>query len=161
MSKDKAGHEAKFKIRKFNTKEAKESGEPDEISEFEDNVFLDEGIGAIWDAITGLSSPTVFSEANTYLGVGDGTATEDSTHTGLQGANTSYISVDAGYPSRSGTTVTWRATFTGTDANFDWKEFTVANGSSDAAININRKQSGQGTKSSGSTWELEVQLTIT
>ena len=161
MNLDEAGHEAKFRIKKYNTDEARRTGEPDEISEFKDNVFLEEGIGAIWDLATGLGSPTVFNEANSYIGVGNGTASEDATHSGLQGGSTFYKGMDTGFPSRSGTTITWRATFGDTEANFSWEEFTVANGSSDTALNINRKQSSQGTKSSGATWELEVKLTIT
>lgn len=157
MNIDKATHEAKFILRKYKS-EAKEELLEETI--FEDNAFLNEGIGAIWDAITGLGSPTTFNESNSYIGVGDGTTAEDASQTGLQGSNKSYQPVDAGYPSRSGTTVTWRATFGGTEANFTWNEFTVANGNSDTAVNINRKQSNQGTKSSGATWELEVQLTI-
>jgi len=160
MAKDKAKHKVKYIIRKYNTEEAQETGEPDEISEFEENVFLDEGIAAIWDALTGLSAVTTFNESNSYIGVGDGADAEDSTQTGLLGSNIAYIGMDTGYPSRTDQTVTWRATFGDTDANFDWKEFTVANGSSNTATNINRKQTDQGTKSSGSTWELEVQLTI-
>lgn len=160
MSNDTARHEARFILRKFNDGKDSEDQEPDEVVEFEDNAFLNEGIGALWDAITGLGTPTTFNESNSYIGVGDGTLSEDASQTGLEGANTLYKSVDSGYPSRSGTTVTWRATFTDAEANFSWTEFTVANGNSNSATNINRKQVDQGTKTSGSTWELEIQLTI-
>jgi hypothetical protein len=36
----------------------------------------------------------------------------------------------------------------------------VANGPDDTAINLNRKVESLGTKSSGSTWILQVTLTI-
>jgi hypothetical protein len=37
----------------------------------------------------------------------------------------------------------------------------VANGNSDAAVNLNRKVQDMGTKASGTTWTIEVQLQIT
>lgn len=158
---DKAGHEAKFKLKKYNTRDSQDKREPDEILEFEDNVFLDEGIGAIWDLATGLGSPNVFNNTNTNIGVGNGTTAEDSTQTGLQGGSTAFASMDTGYPSRSGTTVTFYCTFGGTEANFAWEELTVVNDVDDTGLNINRKAKSMGTKVSGQEWEVEVQLTIT
>jgi len=84
----------------------------------------------------------------------------DPSQTGLQGTNKYYKIVDSGYPQISGTQIIFRATFGPNEANFSWNEWTVANGSSDAAVNLNRKVENLGTKSSGSTWVLQVTLSI-
>jgi hypothetical protein len=127
----------------------------------EGNVFLNEGINFIWLAVTGATGLTYFDSAHSYIGVGDGAAAEDPSQTGLQGANKYYKLVDSGYPQVSGNAVKFRATFGPDEANFSWKEWTVANGSSDAAVNLNRKVQDMGTKASGTTWTIEVQLQIT
>jgi hypothetical protein len=69
--------------------------------------------------------------------------------------------MDAGYPSRpSATQCRWQSTFTGTEANFSWNEITVANGSSDAAANLNRKAQNLGTKAAGTTWIAQLTITL-
>jgi predicted membrane protein len=127
---------------------------------FEGNIFLNEGINLIWTLVCG-GSGTPFNSANSYLGVGNGTTAESATQTGLQGTSKLYKKVDVGYP-QYGTDqkAVWRATYGGTEANFAWNEFTVANGSSDTAINLNRKVISKGTKTSGSTWILTLTLTL-
>jgi len=126
----------------------------------EGNVFLSEGIYFIWQAVTGAAGLTPFDSANAHIGVGDGTALEDPAQTGLQGANKHYKRVDSGYPQVVGSAVKFRATFGPDEANFDWREWTVANGSSDAAVNLNRKVQDLGRKAPGTTWAIEVQLLI-
>jgi len=124
------------------------------------NLFLNEGVNYIWTALCG-GQFTPFDSSHAYIGVGDGTTPEDYSQTGLQGTNKQYNPMDSGYPVYgSNRTATFRATFGPNDANFAWNEWTVANGNSDTAININRKVESLGTKSPGSTWILTVQLTI-
>jgi hypothetical protein len=55
--------------------------------------------------------------------------------------------------------VTFRSVFDGTEANWDWNEFGVDNGAS-AGKNLNRKVSAQGTKASGQTWTLKLDITF-
>lgn len=129
--------------------------------EVKGNIFLNEGINYIWNAVIGTSGLTPFNQANSYVGVGDGTTAPSASQTGLQGTNIYYKNVDSGYPQIVGTTIVFRATFGPDEANFSWQEWTVANGNSNAAVNLNRKVENLGTKSSGSTWGLEVQLTLT
>ena len=125
------------------------------------NLLLNEGIGELLDLLCGLGSPTAFSNANARIGVGDSSEAEAASQTGLQAAtNKLYKAVDASFPSRSSQTVTWQAQFGGTEANWAWNEFTVANGSSDAAKNLNRKVSAQGSKTSGQVWTVSIQVTI-
>ena len=125
-----------------------------------DNVFLNEGITFIWQAVTGVAGLTYFNNANSHIGVGDGTTAADPSQTGLQGTNKYYKGMDSGYPQISGTKCIFRSTFGTGEANFTWAEWTVANGNSDAAVNLNRKVESLGTKSSGATWVLQVELSI-
>lgn len=127
---------------------------------FKGNVMLNEGINELWTLVCS-SSGTKFDNANAYLGVGDGTAAEDATQTGLQGTNKAYQGMDATYPAYgTNQKATWRATFDGSTANFGWQEFTVANGSDDTAKNLNRKVSDQGSKTSGQTWQLTLEIQL-
>jgi hypothetical protein len=131
----------------------------EEVREVKGNVFLSEGIQFIWRAVTGQSGLTYFG-SNSCIGVGDGTTAADPSQTGLLGTNKYYKQVDSGYPQLSGNSVIFQATFGGTEANFSWNEWTVANGCGDTYVNLNRKQESLGTKASGATWILQVQLTI-
>jgi hypothetical protein len=132
-----------------------------EVRTIEGNVFLNEGINFIWLAVTGATGLTYFDGSHACIGVGDGTTAEDPTQTGLQGTNKTYKLVDSGYPQVSGNIVKFRATFGPDEGNHAWKEWTVANGNSDAAVNLNRKVQDLGTKASGTTWTIEFQLQIT
>lgn len=129
----------------------------DKVS-FEGNLLLNEGI-AILSALLIGNAGTAYSNANANLGVGNSATAESASQTGLQGASTAFAGMEAGYPSISGQTITWRAVFGGTEANFDWNEFTVVNAASDAGDNLNRKVSAQGTKASGQTWTLDLTIT--
>lgn len=129
-------------------------------SKVEHNLLLNEGISALLNLLTG-AAETAYSNANSYLGVGDSNTAAAATQTGLQAAtNKTFIAMEATYPQISAQTVTWRAVFDTGDANYNWREFTVVNGNSDAADNLNRVVSDQGTKASGQVWTLDVSLTI-
>lgn len=162
-----------WKITRYKNDEAYVKNQPSEVldgvtgkvlpaeSIIEGNVLLNEGIAELLDLLCGLGSPTAFSNANAYVGVGDDTTAESAAQTGLIAAsNKVYVAMEASYPSRSGQTVTWRGVFGSGVANFDWREFTVANGNSNSAKNLNRKVSTQGTKASGQTWTLDLSITI-
>jgi hypothetical protein len=127
----------------------------------EGNVFLNEGITFIWQAVTGATGLTYFDGSHAHIGVGDGTAPEDPSQTGLQGANKYYQLVDSGYPQVSGNLVKFRATFGPDVANFEWREWTIANGPGDGYVNLNRKVQDLGRKAAGTTWTIEFQLQIT
>jgi len=148
-------------IRRYADDLAYQADRPYEVSEFEGNLLLNEGIAEMLDLLIAAGTPTNFGNANAYLGVGDSSTAEGATQTGLQAAtNKLYKAMEATYPSRASQTVTWRSVFGSTDANFAWNEFTVANGNSDAADNLNRKVSAQGTKAAGQTWTLDLSLTL-
>ena len=131
-----------------------------EVLEIRGNVFLNEGINLIWTAVCG-GSYTPFNASNAHIGVGDSDATESASQTGLQGTNKYYKAMDLGYPVYgSNQQAVFRATFNENEANFAWKEITVANGNNDTAVNLNRKVQDMGTKSQGSIWVATLTLSI-
>lgn len=144
----------RWKIEKYNA-----HGELYAVEEFAGNMLLNEGITQMWKLIAGLSSAH-FDSANAYIGVGDGTAAVQASQTGLQGANKFYKAVDPTYPQVMNQTITYRATFGAGQAAFSWKEFTIANGNSDSAVNICRKVENHSTKPSADTWVVTLSITL-
>lgn len=132
------------------------------ISEIKGNVLLNEGINnVLGPLLCGTAVATAYNNANAYLGVGtDGTTAEDATQTGLQGVTTTFVAMNSGYPTFSSQVATWQSEFDGTEANHDWKEFTVVNAADDTGDNLNRKVSDQGTKASGQVWTLTLEITF-
>ncbi len=162
QKKQRHGHlklKTRFIVRRFADDEAHRRDQPYKVSEVEGNIGLNEGIAELLDLACGLGTPTAYNNANARVGVGDSTTAEAATQTGLLGTNTAFKAMDATYPSRSAQTVSFRGTFGGTEANFAWQEFTVDNGATPNK-NLVRKVSAQGTKTSGQTWELTIQITM-
>jgi hypothetical protein len=98
-----------------------------------------------------------FNNANAYLGVGDGTTAFSPSQTDLQGTNKVRKPMNSGYPSRSGNTVTFQATFGASEANFSWNEWGVFNAAT-GGVMLNRKLESFGTKVAGTVWQFTVQL---
>jgi hypothetical protein len=177
-STDKLGWSAKWRISKFHDPNGTVASElqrglPMEAAiahygeafvcseEIEANLALNEGLGELIDLICGLGSPTKWDSENARLGVGDSNTAVEATQTGLQAAtNKAFKAMDETWPQRSNQTVEWRATFGSSEANFSWQEYTVVNASSDAGKNLNRKVADKGTKVSGETWTLSLQVTF-
>ncbi len=131
------------------------------MEEWTANVALNEGLQELIDVICGIGTPTKWDSGNARLGVGDSNTAENASQAGLQAAtNKTYAPMDSGYPVRTNQTAEWRATFGGSDANYAWEEYTVVNASSDSGKNLNRKTASKGTKSSGETWTLSLQITF-
>ena len=131
-----------------------------ETETIENNLALNEGLQELIDIVCGLGSPTKWDNANARLGVGNSNTGESATQTALQGGSKTFKTMDASYPQRSGQTAEWRATFGTSDANYAWEEYTVVNASDDSGKNLNRKVSSKGTKTSGETWTLSLQVTF-
>jgi hypothetical protein len=160
MIKDRANHQTRIIITKFADDAAYAGGRHYEQNVIDGNMLLNEGIGEMWDIICGLGSPTVYSNANAQIGVGDSSTSEAATQTDLQAStNKTWKAMESGYPQRSAQTVTFRSVFGSADANYDWNEFSVRNGAT-ADKNMNRKVSAQGTKASGQTWTVDVAITL-
>lgn len=160
-NKEKGGTVGLWSIKKFANKEAFERGESYEEVTGLKNLLLNEGINEMWTLMCS-GSGTKFDNSNAYIGVGDSNTAASASQTGLQAAsNKAYVAMDVSYPTY-GTSqkATFRSTFDGSTANFAWNEFTVANGNSDSAKNMNRLVSAQGTKTSGQIWQVTVEVTL-
>jgi hypothetical protein len=132
-----------------------------QISKIIGNCLLNEGITETLKLLAGISA-TAFSEAAAYIGVGDtASPAAAATQTGLQApTNKLWKGMSASYPVVVNQTITFRAVFTGLEANYAWAEFTVVNGANDSGINLNRVVSAQGTKVSGQIWTVDLAITI-
>jgi hypothetical protein len=131
--------------------------EPYEVIETEDNVFTTVGVSLMLDLLAGAGG-TVFNNSNARIGVGTSSTAESSTQTDLLGTNLRK-GMDATYPSRSGTILTFQSTFGTSDANFAWNEWGIFNSASGATM-FNRKAQSFGTKVSGSTWVIQASITV-
>jgi hypothetical protein len=107
-----------------------------------------------------IGTGTVFSNANAYLGVGNGTTAFSAAHTDLQGASKARKAMDAGKPSVAANVITAISTFLSADANFAWEEVGFFNASA-AGTMLSRLVQAMGTKASGATWVLTYTLTLT
>lgn len=131
------------------------------VEHVDGNIALNEGLQELIDITIGAGTPTKWDNANARLGVGDSNAAESASQTGLQAAsNKTFKAMDATYPQRSNQTAEWRATFGSSDANYAWEEYTVVNAASDTGKNLNRKTASKGTKASGESWVLSLQITF-
>ena len=134
---------------------------PYEVIEGEDNCLLNSGIDEIWDLVTGAVSGAshIFDNAAAQIGVGDSSTGANATQTDLQAAvNKTYKGMEGGFPTSTAQKLTCKSSFGSSDANYVWNEWVVKQSTS--AKCINRKVSSMGTKASGSTWTLEVTITL-
>lgn len=172
---DHGAWKTRAKVEKWATREAYEAGlPPAEVVEAEDNVLTTAGIARILSLAIGAGG-TPYSNASCRLGVGNGTTNESANDTDLSAASGSgnrfFKKVSAGYPSLSGTTLTFQAVFAETEANFQWNEWGIDNGTVDGTtvsaplLNHRRVRDGGnnpsslGTKVSG-VWTLTTSITL-
>jgi len=135
--------------------------EPYEIIEGKDNCLLNSGIDELWDLFTGAVSGAnhIFDNAAATIGVGDSSTAAAASQTDLQAAsNKTYKGMEATYPKSTAQKLTCKSSFGSSDANYEWKEWVVKQTTS--AKCLNRKVSSMGTKASGSTWTLEITITL-
>lgn len=146
-------------IRRFENGEMLKQDKPYNVTEHLGNVGLNEGLQLLLD-MGGLGIYTSsFHSGVARCGVGTCSAAAVATQTGLQ-SNLAYGAMDASYPTRSGQALGFRTTFSEAQANDLWNEFTVANASGNAAVNLFRAVSVQGSKLSGQSWQLDEIVSI-
>lgn len=133
-------------------------GVPYEVIESKPNLLLDDGIAFLLDRIIGTSG-TSFSNANARICVGDGITAPDPADTDLAGGNTTRLGMDATFPSRSGSVMTFKSTFGTGDANHAWLEWGLANSGSGALL-LNRSLESFGTKTGADTWVATLTCTM-
>lgn len=114
------------------------------------------GLKYITNAIVGQGTP--FNSANAYLGVGNGREAFNPAQTDLQGTSIRK-KVDSGYPIVTAPTLTFKATFEPTEANFSWNEWGLFNAAT-GGVMLSRTVQSIGTKNSTQTWILEVDITF-
>lgn len=103
---------------------------------------------------------TAFNNANARLGVGDSTTAWSAAHTDLIGTNKFRKAMDASFPTDNGSgTLTFKATFATTEANFAWSEFGTFNAGSGGTM-LQRKVQALGTKPSSEQWVLTVTVAV-
>lgn len=109
---------------------------------------------------TGALNVTTFNAANSYLGVGDSATAYANTQTDLQAAtNKLRKAMDAGYPTQVANVLTFRTTYSLTEANWAWQEWGVFDASA-AGTMLNRKAESLGTKPSTQSWQITATLTL-
>lgn len=139
--------------------DAGRGGTPTTTREATGNLLVNAGINLLEDLLIGAGG-TVYSNANAYIGVGDSTTAAAATQTDLQAAsNKVRQAMDTGYPTRASQVLTFRATFGTSQANFSIQECAVFNAST-AGTMLNRKVADLGTKTSASTLQLTITITI-
>ena len=157
--------EVHWRVEKFRSKTMENvltSGEqPYEVCSDVQNIILDTGANEMLKLIGGVSGATAFSAANAKIYVGSDSTAEAASQTGvIATTNKAYAAMDSGYPSVSGRTIVFRASFDDATANFAWNESAITNGSGAGAIAMNRKVSALGTKTTG-TWTLQLTISLT
>lgn len=128
------------------------------------NALVSAGSAIILDALIG-TGVTFYSNANAALGAGDSATPGATSQTNLQGAVnvTDRIrkAMNATFPSRSGSTLTFQSNFGTTDANFTWNEWAIFNNATDGSgTMLNRGVVNLGTKTSAASWTLTGTLSI-
>lgn len=151
----------KWVVDKWHSMEEKLSGiAPYETVTDGQNIVLNGGANEILKVISGTGG-TAYNAANSKIYVGTSNTAENASQTGVQatGANRASASLDSGYPVVDGRTVTYRATFSDTAANFVWNEVSITNGDGANAVALNRKVSPMGTKVGG-VWTVQVTISV-
>jgi len=150
----------KFSVIKFKNHDRRLRNKPYDILEevciSGINCLLNVGITLMWNLIIG-DSAAHFDNLNAKIGVGSDATAADATQTDLQDINAEWASMDAGYPSVSGQTVTFSGTFADTEAEFHWQECAVRNVTPTL---MNRVVSDKGTKVSGEEWVARLAITL-
>ena len=137
------------------------AGAPIEVHEAE-NILVNTGIQLLLDLLIGAGG-TTYANGNTYIGIGDSSTAASASQTDLQAATNRFKRVmDATFPSRSAQTLTFRTTYATSEGNFAINEAGVFNGGPAFATGtmLNRLVSSLGTKTSATTLQLTVTLTI-
>lgn len=118
------------------------------------------GAVAFASAIIGDGGVTLLNNANAYISVGDSSTAFAATQTDLQAAtNKLRKAMDATYPTRSSGTLTFRATYGTSEANYAWNEWGIFNAAA-AGTMVGRKAESLGTKTNTQQWQMTATVTV-
>lgn len=138
---------------------------PYESRVMDGNLLMYKGASMMWGSLIGEATTDPFDNTNAAIGVGDSDTASLPTMTDLQGSNKKLVGMDTGFPEwvddsdSSAASAIWQATFTTTDANFEWKEIGLFNATSSGDM-LQRRVGGWGTKTSSDTWTVTIVLTL-
>lgn len=111
-------------------------------------------------AIMNDGPPAFFDNTNAHMGVGDSSTAFAISQTDLQAStNKNRQGMNSGYPSLATNVITFQATWGTGDGNFAWEEWGIFNAASGGTMLL-REVESFGTKSSGDTWQLEIDITV-
>lgn len=110
-------------------------------------------------AATTSGTATAFNNANSHIGVGDGTTAFSAAQTDLVGTNKLRKGMDATYPTTAGNVLTFRASFGTPEANFAWNEWGIFNAATGGTM-MTRKVESLGTKTSSQSWQITTTITV-
>ena len=149
-----------WKITKYNSQADKDLGKSFEVSNFEGNVLVNEGINELLTILGSSASGVKFDNTNSYLIVGTGS--DAATSSDNEATFTAGVKegMEATFPTY-GTSqkITWKSSFDGDTANQAWGEFGVLNATSSGKL-LNRKVEDEGTKTLGQVWDLELEISF-
>ena len=130
---------------------------PYEVLEGDDNCLLNTGITELWDLVDGTSTGH-YTNAAAEIGVGSDNTAASATQTDLQSTGDEWFAMTTGYPASTGQQMSLKGSMASTYALFAWEEWAVRPCST--GILTNRKVDSLGTKATGTTWTLEVTITL-
>ena len=114
------------------------------------------GANFVAGAVSGHET-TLFNNANSYIGVGNGNGVFAIGQTDLQGASKLRNGMETSYPLRTLNVLEFKSVFESADANFVWEECGVFNAAA-AGTMMNRVVGTLGTKVVGEVWTMEATL---
>lgn len=104
--------------------------------------------------------PTFFDNTHAYIGSGDDNTAFDVAQTDLQAAsNKLRVAMDATYPTLATNVLTFRSTFSTSQANWHWQEWGVFNAAASGTL-LCRKVEDLGTKTSAQSWQITGTITV-
>jgi hypothetical protein len=166
---------AKFVIKKFDGDSAFDpDAEPYEVVET-GNQVANGGISCLWECLLGNGTATAgqsltyFSNTNAAIGVGDSNAAFAATQNDLQAASSKLrVGMNATYPQHTdgtgsgATSILFQSTFGTSQANWAWEEIAAFNSPTAATGRmLNRRVQSLGTKTSSSSWQAALTVSIT
>jgi hypothetical protein len=141
---------------------------PYEVSEFVGNLITNAGWTRLMNLLTNQGSTQALDSTHARIGVGNGTtpaeAYADTDLAASAGSTNRWFQLVSGAGTLGTRTLTFTASFGGSDGNFSWSEagmdFGTASGNTVTAPLFNHKVGiAQGTKASGQTWTATATLT--
>jgi hypothetical protein len=153
--------------------------EPYEVLKEKGNLLLHQGAAAMWQFMLGNGSAgtdaylSYYDATNSRIAVGTSTAAVAASQVDLQGGQIgsadvyrAYGTMQPGYPQHTDGTATANSTvefvsvFESAEANFDWNEWGITNGTASTSRVLNRKTTYMGTKQPGETWTFIIRITL-